>query len=133
MTALRAIVCGSRFEEDRAYVFHVLDGLAATMGLAHVIEGGQRRRDRFRHIVGGVDYLAMCWAKERGLTWETVEADWVQHGRAAGPMRNAEMLARRPGAVIAFPGGNGTEDMIRQARRAGVGVVAIRPKAEIMG
>lgn len=54
-------------------------------------------------------------------------ADWEQCGRQAGPLRNARMLAEgRPDAVIAFPGGKGTADMVRKARAAGLPVVEAR-------
>jgi predicted Rossmann-fold nucleotide-binding protein len=40
-------------------------------------------------------------------------------------MRNARMLTYKPDLVIAFPGGRGTEDMISQARTAGVTVTKV--------
>ncbi len=54
---------------------------------------------------------------------EVYEADWHEHGRAAGPIRNARMIAEgRPDLVIAFPGGRGTADMVSRARKAGIEV-----------
>jgi len=48
------------------------------------------------------------------------------HGRAAGPVRNAQMLAEgKPDFVVAFPGGRGTADMCKQARARGVKVVEV--------
>jgi hypothetical protein len=53
-------------------------------------------------------------------------ADWGQYGAPAGPIRNKTMLTQgRPDVVLAFPGGTGTADMKRQARRAGVRVVEV--------
>jgi len=125
---MRAIVCGGRDYTDGEHVFRTLDALRETMGLSHVIEGGQRRRNPQNHRVdGGADYWAMRWAKARRLTWDTVEADWTAHGRAAGPMRNARMLAEfSPEIVIAFPGGSGTKDMSQRAERARLQVLKIK-------
>lgn len=53
-------------------------------------------------------------------------ADWDTHGRAAGLIRNQQMLDEgQPDIVIAFPGGRGTEHMKKIARKAGVKVVEI--------
>ena len=54
-------------------------------------------------------------------------ADWIRHGRAAGPIRNEQMLREGcPDLVVAFhddPGlGRGTADMVRRALAAGVPV-----------
>jgi len=38
------------------------------------------------------------------------------------------MLEWGPDLVIAFPGGRGTADMVRQARIAGVKVIEIKPR-----
>lgn len=129
---MRAIVCGSRDLTEPDYVFLVLDGLRETMGLSHVIEGGQRRRPpQGGRIDGGADYWAMRWAKARGLTWDTVYADWASYGRAAGPLRNARMLQYGPECLIAFPGGRGTADMVARAERARLPVTTIKPLADI--
>lgn len=50
------------------------------------------------------------------------EADWELHGRKAGPIRNAAMLATEPDLVIAFPGGKGTANCVAQARKLGIPV-----------
>ncbi len=71
----------------------------------------------------GADSHAALWASVNGVTVEAYPADWKKHGRAAGPLRNARMLAEgKPDLVIAFPGGRGTADMVRKAEAAGVPV-----------
>lgn len=47
------------------------------------------------------------------------KADWDKHGRAAGPIRNKELIDSIE-FLIAFPGGKGTANCIAQAREAGV-------------
>jgi hypothetical protein len=82
-------------------------------GIAVIIQGGAR----------GADEHARTWAKDRGIPVETYAADWKQYGRAAGPIRNGVMLAEsRPDGVVAFPGGSGTADCVRQAKALGLKV-----------
>jgi len=66
----------------------------------------------------GADALGEKFAKEHGLPCETHPADWKSHGRAAGPIRNAEM-AEVSDALIAFWDGQnpGTRSMIELARK----------------
>jgi hypothetical protein len=57
-------------------------------------------------------------------------AQWHKYGRAAGPIRNQQMLAEgKPDLVLAFhddiDGSRGTKDMVNRARRAGVKVEVI--------
>jgi len=74
----------------------------------------------------GADTLAGRWAELRRVPVEAFPADWEKHGRAAGPIRNAPMLAEgKPDLVVAFPGGRGTANMCKQARAAGVKVVEV--------
>lgn len=79
-------------------------------------------------IVGdakGADRVARGVA--RALGWPVVvkRAKWDEHGRAAGPIRNQEMIGLAPDVVVAFPlpGSKGTWDAVRRARKAGIPVV----------
>lgn len=109
-------VCGGRDFRKRVNVFKALDGLYAAFDITKVIEGGQRTTER-GYTVGGVDFWAQQWAEERGVPWLTVEADWSRWGSAAGPIRNEAILRdHRPDMLAAFPGGEGTKDMVDRAR-----------------
>jgi len=56
-----------------------------------------------------------------------VRAKWSKHGRAAGPIRNQEMIDEcKPDLVVAFPGGRGTADMVRRAKAAGIRVIEVQ-------
>lgn len=61
-------------------------------------------------------------ARQLGLAVEVHPADWGRYGKAAGPIRNQEMLESGIDLVIALPGGRGTADMVRRAEGAGVPV-----------
>lgn len=113
---MKILVCGGRDYSDQKAVFSVLNVLRSVHGALTIIEGGQT----------GADRLARRWAHEHKAGLVTVEAEWDRLGRRAGPIRNAEMLKLEPDAVVAFPGGRGTENMKRQARAAGVEVVEVK-------
>lgn len=114
---MRLLVCGDRNWEDRAYLFAALDAVHNAYGVELVIEGEAR----------GADLMARAWAQGRHIHYQARPALWELHGKAAGPIRNREMLADgKPDAVIAFHhnllNSKGTRDMVDVARRAGVPV-----------
>jgi hypothetical protein len=114
-----ALVCGGRNYEDFAHVCEVLDSFEAFGGkkITSIVHGAAR----------GADTLAARWAEKRGIPARAFPANWELHGRAAGHVRNKDMLLTgKPRIVIAFPGGRGTANMMQQARQAGVNVVRIR-------
>lgn len=139
---MNIIVCGGRDFTRSTILFEALDRMHAESPITLVIEGGQRTmRDRIP--VGGADFWAFVWAAKRGVRCRTVEAKWhdlsypdaqIRTGNGgrkydanAGPRRNTEMLTMRPDRVVAFKGGDGTADMVRQARAAGIPVTEVKP------
>lgn len=115
---MRVLVCGGRDYNDIDRVCQVLEKLHSEAGIDAIIEGG----------ANGADKLAKHWASHQLVPVETFWADWENQGSFAGPARNQRMLDEgRPDLVLAFPGGKGTADMCRKARRAGVEVVEIAP------
>ena len=114
----RVLVCGGRDFDDYGFVREVLDYYAPTV----VIHGAAR----------GADSLAHRWAQNTYTPVESYPADWKRDGKAAGPIRNAKMLAEgNPDLVIAFPGGNGTAHMAKIAKAKGVHVIQPRRGAFI--
>jgi hypothetical protein len=109
----RILVCGGRNFCDVAFVRAHLDRLHREVLIGVVIEGD----------APGVDRIAGYWARRNRIDNLKFKADWRAHGRAAGPLRNARMIAEgRPELVVAFPGGRGTADMTARARAAGIDV-----------
>ncbi len=110
---MRVLVCGGRDYLDKTKVFNALNKLQRKHGIELVIQGAAR----------GADELARQWAERHQVPVMPFIADWSKHGRAAGPMRNQAMLTYgMPDAVVAFPGGRGTADMVQKAKLAGVEV-----------
>jgi hypothetical protein len=117
---MRVLVCGGRDFEDVAFAHATLDRLHAEHRFRVLIEGDAR----------GADRIAGEWADRRGLEHVKFPADWEGLGRAAGPIRNAQMLREgKPDLVIALPGHRGTAHMVRIARAAGVRVIEIAKPA----
>lgn len=112
---MRLLVCGSRDFSDRPFLYAALDRLT---GIEVLIEGE----------APGADTLAREWATERGIPVLKFPAAWRKHGKAAGPMRNKQMLDEgKPDLVVAFickplTASRGTNNMITQANKAGVEV-----------
>ena len=112
----RVIVCGGRDYSGQGTAFTILDDFVREDEGDEIAQGG----------ASGADALARDWAEDRGCKCTTFKADWTKHGRAAGPIRNQEMLVTfKPDLVIAFPGGAGTADMVRRAKAAGIQVVRV--------
>lgn len=108
-------VCGGRDYQDREKVFSTLDRVHAKRPVTLLVHGAAR----------GADSLGAEWAMARGIETKPFPADWNTHGRRAGPVRNAEMVAHGLDGLVAFPGGTGTADMVRQCRAAGVAVMEV--------
>lgn len=116
---MKVLVCGGRDFHDRARLYRVLDKVHERYPITLVIQGGAL----------GADTLAGGWAWKEAIPCLVVPAKWARHGKAAGAMRNQDMLAWEPDMVIAFPGGVGTDDMIRRAKKAGIRVRRVKQEA----
>ena len=109
----RVLVCGGRDYLNYEAVYEALVWYAPSL----VIHGDAR----------GADTLAADAASNLGIAYLAFPADWKQYGKAAGYIRNSQMLREgKPDLVLAFPGGRGTANMMKQARAAGVEVVDMR-------
>lgn len=108
---MKTIICGGRDYHFRPDDIAWLDGLRTSLPITEVMTGG----------AAGADSDGKYWAIERRIPSMEITADWKAHGKAAGPLRNKQM-ARWGECVVAFPGGRGTADMIRQAKAHGLPV-----------
>lgn len=115
MEAVKVIICGGRNYGDKENVFDTLEEVWRQIPFTHLIHGG----------ASGADKLAGEWAQKVGLQVVVCPAKWDQHGRAAGPIRNRDMLQLKPALVVSFPGNRGTADMVAKAKTAGVRVMEV--------
>lgn len=111
------LICGGRDFADRALFEGAMRDLILHPEDCVIVHGAAR----------GADTLADGWARARSIAVYACPADWEAHGKAAGWIRNQDMLEQfKPDVVIAFPGGRGTADMVKRARKAGVVVVEVK-------
>jgi len=68
----------------------------------------------------GTDMMAERYANENGLALEIYQAQWKKYGRAAGPIRNKQMVEASD-CVIAFwdQSSKGTKSLIAYANKLG--------------
>lgn len=121
---MRLLVCGSRDGVPWEVVWDELDTCRRVHGVKAIIEGCAR----------GVDRSAEEWASDAGIPVVHCPADWGQHGRAAGHVRNHQMAGLRPDAVLAFYAdagrpSRGTAHMVKVAREKGITVIEVNAAA----
>ena len=114
---MRVIVCGGRDYEPIQSVWPVLDAISDVREISCIVHGDCKH---------GVDPRAGDWARLARIACEPHPADWTKYGKAAGMIRNKCMAERGADLCIAFPGGTGTADMVKQARKAGIQVLDLR-------
>lgn len=107
----RVLVTGGRDYSDAEKMSAALSRLYILNRLDIVASGGAT----------GADQLAIDWAKQMQVPYQVWPAKWHLLGKAAGPIRNKQMLNEfQPNVVLAFPGGRGTAHMVRIAKDSGV-------------
>ncbi len=115
---MRVLVCGGRDFGDLIFVWNTLDTIHAKREFSALIHGGAR----------GADSHAKAWARYRGIFRLKFLPDYKRYSKEVAPfMRNQRMLVEgKPDLVVAFAGGNGTADMVKRSRSAGIDVVEPR-------
>ncbi len=113
---MRVIVCGGRDYADTAFFDDMMFRLHLEHGFTVVVHGA----------APGADTLAKLWAEKNSIIQEPHPANWKTYGNGAGPIRNREMAKLGARLCIAFPGGRGTDNMVRTANSFQIPV--IRPK-----
>lgn len=113
---MKVLVCGGRNFDDQKFVSLTLTRLDREKKITEIINGG----------AAGADQCARRWANFYKVKLTTINADWENFGRSAGPIRNMVMIDLKPKLIVAFPGGKGTEHMKKIARSKGIKVVEIK-------
>lgn len=116
---MKALICGDRNYVNKYLIREWLYKLR-DWGYDTIIEGEAR----------GADIIARNEAIKMGFIIERFPAQWEKYGRAAGSIRNRQMLTEgKPDFVLAFhnniKNSRGTKDMLRQAEGVGVQTLLI--------
>lgn len=122
---MRIIIAGTRTFKNLTLMKKKLDKLLSKMNEITIITGG----------APGADKMAQQWAfqyRKReaginiGLPVINYYADWKKHKKAAGPIRNQEMVDNADGLIAFWDGiSPGTKDVIRKAKKKGLKVTVI--------
>ena len=110
---MKVAVVGSRSFENFELMCEELDKLEIT----EIISGGAR----------GADSLAERYARDCEIKMTVIKPDWNRHGRAAGMLRNTDIVTGSD-LVVAFYNGysRGTADSIKKAKAMGKSLIIVR-------
>lgn len=108
---VKLIIAGSRSIYEPMIVEAAIDRYQLRGQISEIIEGGCAK---------GIDRIASIFAKMHSLPHKVFKANWNAYGKAAGPIRNAEM-AKYGDMLLAIWDGKskGTANMIEQMKRRG--------------
>lgn len=127
---MRVLVAGCRSYTYDIIIDALIAGLPEVIKEDVVIVNGQ---------APGADVLADDLAKGYGIDRDPYPADWDKYGKAAGPIRNKQMLDEgKPDIVVAFldrpeEDSKGTRNMIKQAEKAKLPVFVIERRLPVEG
>lgn len=126
---MRIVIAGSRGFEDYALLEQTLE---------HILDKQIEPVELVSGHAKGADLLAERFAKENDLPIHIIKPDWKTYGRAAGPIRNRQMLdyaMEELSLVVAFWDGKskGTKNTINTAKSLGIPVEIILFSSEERG
>lgn len=113
----RVIICGGRHFDNYACLEETMDELLNNFDLDF---------DNIEIVSGhcsGADQLGEKYAENNNILCSIFPAQWKKYGRAAGPIRNSEMISYASESdfpiVVAFvsPNAKGTNDTVKKAEK----------------
>lgn len=109
---MKLLICGDRNWKYKWAIERHIDSLLAAGHELIIIEGEAK----------GADQIAANIAIEKGIQLFPFPANWEKYGKAAGVIRNQQMLEENPDQVIGFHNdimkSKGTKDMLLRAYKA---------------
>ena len=107
---MRVAVTGGRDFSNKEMATRAFDALLNQSEKHTIVCGGSK----------GADMLCFEIATKLSYKTERYLPNWNKYGKAAGPIRNREMMSSNIDLLIAFPGGKGTENCINLAKSMGI-------------
>lgn len=121
---MKIAIIGTRTATDYERLKNALDAAQILGGITEIISGG----------AAGADAMAERYAQENGIKMQVINADWKKYGKAAGPMRNTEIVEAAQEIYALWDGqSTGTADTIRKAQKAGKKVHILRYEEQTSG
>lgn len=112
----KVLICGDRNWKNYWCIYDVISKLDKN---SIIIHGNAR----------GADIMAGTIASKLGFKVTAFAAEWKKYGKAAGPIRNKQMLDENPDLVIAFhddiENSKGTKNCKEEAEKRGIEVILI--------
>lgn len=112
---MKLIIAGGRDYQFNDLDYARLNAIYEEHEVTEVVSGGAT----------GADKCGEVWAYANNIKITRYPADWLNHGRAAGPIRN-RVMAEYADAVALFKGGRGTASMRREAEKVGINIFDFR-------
>ena len=113
---MKVLICGDRHWGNVAVIRRELKKLPCDTVIIH-------------GAAPGADTIGANIAYELGMRTVAFPADWKRYGKAAGPLRNIEMLNEKPDLVLAFhhdlSKSKGTAHTVRHAQTRNIKVKVI--------
>lgn len=128
------LVCGGRKFTDRDYLYRAMEEVQKAYKFIGLVHGAAAGADRLAGEWWG-DWIKRHKTPKSsfwGVGVPIMDWEWERHGNGAGPRRNQKMIDMfHPDLVVAFPGQNGTADMIRRATQQKIPVLNLTDKPRI--
>lgn len=105
---MKIIIAGSRNINSYKLLERVIENSDFKNKITEIISG----------CAGGIDSLAILWAKKNGVAVKRFPANWSKYRKSAGIIRNREMAKYGEGLIAIWDGkSKGTKNMIENMRK----------------
>ena len=115
---MKIVIAGTRWDKDldrefQKYVYNIISILIETNELTptEIVSGCCRYSP---------DYVGELYAQSHSITISKFPPDWEAHKKAAGPIRNREMVVHCDAVVLIWDGKSaGSSNMKKEAQKLG--------------
>ena len=114
-TNMKTIIAGSRIGVTIKHIEQAMQSI--DWEVTEVVSG----------CAAGADTLGIYWAKMNKKPVKKFPADWLKHGKSAGPIRNRQMAEYADALVALWDGrSRGTKNMIDEAMKRELKVFVLK-------